>query len=50
MNFRQYPARRWEDILPGADSKAVDLVKKLVVFESADRMTAKEALQHHYFT
>jgi cyclin-dependent kinase len=48
MNFKDYPAKDWSQILPGTEEQAVDLVKSLVVFESGWRLTAEEALQHAY--
>ncbi|EMC96099.1 hypothetical protein BAUCODRAFT_148932 [Baudoinia panamericana UAMH 10762] len=48
MNFTQYPARQWPAILPETDGTAVDLVSKLVVYESHQRLTAEEALEHPY--
>ncbi|GAB7360881.1 hypothetical protein MBLNU230_g0867t1 [Neophaeotheca triangularis] len=50
MNFKQYPAKTWEQILPGTRAEARDLVAKLVVYESGKRLSAEEALQHPYFT
>ncbi|KAK0875436.1 mitogen-activated protein kinase [Friedmanniomyces endolithicus] len=43
MNFTRYPARKWEDILAGADPSAVDLLSQMVVFESGQRLNAEEA-------
>lgn len=42
MNFAQYPGKSWEDILPGAEEDAVDLVRKLIVYESGRRLNANE--------
>ena len=50
MNFRQYPGLLWDEILPDAEPHAVDLVGKLVVYESKDRLPADEALKHPYLS
>lgn len=48
MNFKEYPGRSWQEILPHAHADAVDLVSNLVVFESGRRLSAEAALQHPY--
>jgi len=45
MNFTQYPAKPWLDILPEAKLEAIDLVSKLVVFESGERLGAEQVGQ-----
>ncbi|CAK1367271.1 unnamed protein product [Cercospora beticola] len=50
MNFTKYPAKSWDEILPGADAQARDLVKQLVQFETTWRPTADETLQHAALT
>jgi hypothetical protein len=42
MRFTEYPSKVWEEILPGVQDEERDLVRKLVVYESADRLTAAE--------
>lgn len=42
MRFNKYPSKAWEEILPGVLSDERDLVSKLVVYESADRLSADE--------
>ncbi|KAK1059922.1 mitogen-activated protein kinase [Friedmanniomyces endolithicus] len=42
MNFMRYLARKWGDVLAGADPSAVDFVSQLVVYESGLRLTAEE--------
>lgn len=49
MNFMKYQSKEWQDILPGADTDAVDLVSRLVVYESGRRLPAEQALKHQYF-
>ncbi|KAL3479793.1 kinase-like domain-containing protein [Aspergillus californicus] len=48
--FYRYPAKPWEEILQGSSSKGRDLVSKLVCYESGQRISAQEALQHSYFS
>lgn len=42
MRFTEYPSKAWEEILPGVQGEERDLVGKLVVYESADRLSAEE--------
>ena len=37
-----YPPKPWTEILPRASDQARDLVSRLVVYESCDRITPKE--------
>jgi len=48
MNFTQYPGKRWEDILAGAEVDAVDFVRKLIVYESGRRLSAHEVCSFPY--
>ncbi|KAI7229059.1 kinase-like protein [Hortaea werneckii] len=48
MEFTRYPGKGWREILPGAEPEALDLVRRLVVFESGRRLRAEEALKHPY--
>ncbi|KAK3114445.1 mitogen-activated protein kinase [Teratosphaeriaceae sp. CCFEE 6253] len=48
MNFMQYGAKSWQDVLPGTDPRALDLVGSMVIFESRQRLSATEALNHPY--
>ncbi|CAK3902839.1 Serine threonine- kinase csk1 [Lecanosticta acicola] len=48
MNFTKYPGKKWEDILPDVEAEGRDLVKQLVVFETADRLSAEDARKHPY--
>eukprot|EP01137_Pigoraptor_chileana_P011306 Opistho-2@61952 len=38
-----------EDIVPDAAPEALDLLKRLLVYSSADRISAREAMLHPYF-
>ena len=42
MRFNEYPCKTWEEILPGVQDEERDLVSKLVVYESANRLPAVE--------
>lgn len=48
MRFKEYPAKSWEEILPGTTDVERDFVKSFLKFESGWRINAKEALQHPY--
>ncbi|GAB0133064.1 hypothetical protein EsDP_00001480 [Epichloe bromicola] len=45
-----FARRSWDEILPDAHAGFRDLVARLVRFESGDRMTAEEALNHGSLT
>ncbi|KAI9756430.1 MAG: coiled-coil domain-containing protein mad1 [Chaenotheca gracillima] len=49
MEFQKYQTRTWSEILPRASDSARDLASRLVRYESKERLTAKEALEHEYF-
>ncbi|KAL8985605.1 MAG: hypothetical protein Q9205_000744 [Flavoplaca limonia] len=49
MSFHMYPPKPWAEILPRASEQARDLVSRIVVYESGDRITAEEALKHPLF-
>ena len=42
MRFNEYPSKAWEEILPDVQDQERDLVSKLVVYESTDRLSADE--------
>lgn len=42
MEFYEYPAKPWEEILKGAPSKGRHLASKLVRYESSQRLSAEE--------
>ncbi|CBF88962.1 hypothetical protein AN0699.2 [Aspergillus nidulans FGSC A4] len=50
IEFYKYPAKPWDDILQGSSSNGRDLVSRLVSYESGQRLSAAEALQHPYFS
>jgi serine/threonine protein kinase len=45
-NFRR---RNLRDVLPGADPLAIDLIEKMLAYDPAQRISAKEALNHPWF-
>jgi cyclin-dependent kinase len=40
--YQMFPAKKWEELLPGTENSAVDLVKGLITYESGNRLTAAE--------
>ncbi|KAL4900998.1 hypothetical protein BDW74DRAFT_160964 [Aspergillus multicolor] len=50
IEFYKYPAKPWDEVLQGASSNGRDLVGQLVRYESGQRLSAVEALQHSYFS
>lgn len=50
FQWKDFPARSWEEILPGARDDERDLVAGLVRFESGSRLSAEQALSLAYFS
>ena len=50
IEFQQYAGRPWEEIVQGSSSNGRDLVSKLVVYESRDRLSAAEVWMHFPMT
>ncbi|KAI5241107.1 kinase-like protein [Aureobasidium subglaciale] len=44
MAFVQYPPKAWTNILPGAPSIAIELVQRMIVYESGNRLKADEII------
>lgn len=42
MQFYEYPTKPWAELLPNCDEAARDLVRRTVVYESSQRLTASE--------
>ncbi|KAH0352526.1 kinase-like protein, partial [Aureobasidium melanogenum] len=49
MAFVQYPSKDWKDVLPGASADAVELVQKLIVYESGNRLKANQWQMQSFF-
>ncbi|KAI4842502.1 kinase-like protein [Aureobasidium sp. EXF-8845] len=49
MAFVQYPPKSWTDILPSASADTIELVQRLVTYESGERMKADEWREHSFF-
>lgn len=50
MSFVDFPAKTWEDILPGAETDEIAFVRGLLVYESGARMTATEVRNVYPYT
>ncbi|KAL9096388.1 MAG: hypothetical protein Q9165_001385 [Trypethelium subeluteriae] len=50
MEFYEFEGKQWDELLPGVEEGARDLVGRLVRFESGERMGAREALEHTWLT
>jgi cyclin-dependent kinase len=44
MRFTKYPGKSWDEILPGVRDEERDLVRRLVVYESGERLSAEEVM------
>ncbi|XP_012277522.1 cyclin-dependent kinase 20 [Orussus abietinus] len=49
ITFPYHKGLLWEQIVPDAHQEAINLVKQLLVYNSAKRLPAREALHHAYF-
>ena len=43
------PKKPWNQLVPNAPPAALDLLSKLFTFDPAERLSAKEVLQHPFF-
>ena len=52
LNFTlpSYKKQSLKDIIPTANEDAIDLISKMLIFDSKKRISALEALQHQYFS
>ncbi|KAJ5682546.1 hypothetical protein N7462_005711 [Penicillium macrosclerotiorum] len=50
VEFHHFPARPWDEILPGVSSRGRDLARGLLCYQSSQRLSADEALRHSYFS
>ncbi|KAF8421472.1 kinase-like domain-containing protein [Tirmania nivea] len=49
IQFKDFPKKSWEELLPNAPEAARDIVDKLLRYEGSERITAAEALGHPLF-
>jgi cyclin-dependent kinase len=49
MSFTEYPPRPWKEVLPKASEDAIDLVSKLVTYESSNRLSASSVNASIFF-
>jgi len=49
-NFPKWKKADITKTIPGADALALDLLEKMLIYEPAHRISAKDALQHPYFS
>lgn len=47
-NMDNYPEQQLSQYVPGLDEEGLDLLEKMLKCNPADRITAKEAMQHPY--
>ncbi|KAI9783937.1 MAG: hypothetical protein M1839_002882 [Geoglossum umbratile] len=50
IEFHEFSAKGWNELLPTASDDARDLVSKLVCYESSQRLTAVQALAHSFLS
>ncbi len=50
FNFPQKKGIGFEKLLPNASKELIDLLYKLLAYDPAERITAKEAMKHEFFS
>ncbi|XP_031846271.1 cyclin-dependent kinase 20 [Nomia melanderi] len=49
ITFPYHKGITWENIIEDAQPEAIDLISKILIYDSSNRLTANEALCHVYF-
>ncbi|XP_068968031.1 cyclin-dependent kinase 20-like isoform X1 [Bombus flavifrons] len=49
ITFPYHKGISWDEILEDTEQEALDLISKILIYNSSQRLTADEALQHPYF-
>ncbi|KAI4478476.1 PREDICTED: cyclin-dependent kinase 20-like [Polistes canadensis] len=49
ITFPYNKGTTWEIIVQDAEPETIDLIKQILIYNSSNRLSAKEALQHTYF-
>jgi len=49
-NFPKWSKQEMKKVVPGVDPSAIDLLENMLVYEPSQRISAKAALQHQYFS
>ncbi|CAG9766175.1 unnamed protein product [Ceutorhynchus assimilis] len=49
ISFVSSPSKPWMLILPSADASTMDLLRKIIIYNSKKRLSAKQCLAHHFF-
>jgi hypothetical protein len=47
MRFYEYPGKGWTRILGGVSAEVTDFVRKTVLYESTQRLTADQVSREH---
>jgi hypothetical protein len=49
INFHDHPPKNLYEVVPGASSLAISLLKKMLVIQSAKRINVTQVIQNEYF-
>lgn len=50
MSFKEFAPQPWPELVPNVSIDALDLISKLIVYQSTARLTAKSVLRHPFFS